>query len=91
LPAWRELTVRVEVPEPPGRLILSNEAVRPEEGFVERATVPVKPARGATVIVDFAVVPMFNRRMLVELGEMVKSCTRTVTRLEFLTLVEFVA
>jgi hypothetical protein len=81
----------MEVPEPPGRLFLSSVAVRPEDGFAERATVPEKPPRGATVIVDFAVAPTFNRRMLVELAEMAKSCTRIVTRLEFLTLLAFVA
>jgi len=52
---------RVDVPEP--LVMLVDESVQPRlVEFVEaaRVTVPVKPLRGATVIVDGPLTPAFN-------------------------------
>jgi len=67
--------VRVEVPDPPGRLVLSRDAVRPVDGLIESATVPENPWIGATVMVDVAWAPGFNPTMLMVLEERVKSWT----------------
>jgi len=49
-------------------------AVRPDDGLVVRATVPVKPFTGATVMVAVVEAPAFTVR-LVGLAVMVKSVT----------------
>jgi hypothetical protein len=72
LPALVELTVSVEVPEPPVMLVGLTVAVRPADGFVVRATFPVKPLTDATVIVAVPVAPALTVRELV-LDAMVKS------------------
>ncbi len=60
-------------------LVGLKEQVRPAGDTVEvRATVPVNPFTGATVIVDVAVPPALEE-MLVGLAVTVKSVTVTVT------------
>lgn len=66
---------RVEVPEPP--LMLLGERVQTR--FVElvvtaRSIDPVKPFRGATVIVELPATPILSFT-LVGLADIVKSCT----------------
>jgi hypothetical protein len=73
-----ELSVSVEVPEPPVMLVGLRVAVRPADGFAVRATVPVNPLTGATVIVTVAEDPALNET-LVEPAVIVKSCTVNVT------------
>jgi hypothetical protein len=77
LPAVVELTVRVEVPEPPTIEAGLRVAVRPADGLAARATVPVNPLTGDTVIVN---VPEAPRLTVIEVGlaVMVKSTTLTV-------------
>ena len=54
---WHE---RVEVPEPPGMLLEERVQARfVEFVVVTRATVPVKPFSGATVMEEVAVAPTF--------------------------------
>ena len=71
---------RAEVCEAPRTMLAGVRVqVRPAGETVEvRATVPVKPFRGATVIVDAAAVPAFTLT-LVGLAVTVKSLTVTVT------------
>jgi len=77
---------RVEVPEPPVMLVGLRVQVRPAGDTVEvRATVPVKPLIGATVMVDVAVAPE-RIVTLVGLAVIEKSCaavTVTVTVVEW--------
>jgi len=71
-----QLTVSVEVPDAPGILVALSEAVHPAGATVAtRVTVPVKPATGATVIVDVAEEPALK---LIDAGlaVMVKSPPR---------------
>ena len=70
----------VEVCEAPRTILVGVRVhVRPAGDTVEvRATVPVKPFRGATVIVDVTAVPEFVET-LVGLAVTVKSWTVTVT------------
>ena len=70
---------KVEMPEPP--LLLPGERVQTR--FVEfvvtaRSVVPVKPFRGATVIVELPETPILAFT-LVGLADIVKSCTWHVT------------
>ena len=69
----------VDVPEPPVMLV----AERVQDRFVEfvvtaRATVPVKPFTGATVIIEVPATPAFTV-MLVVLAVTVKSWTWNTT------------
>ena len=77
---------RVELPEPPVMLVGLRLQVRPAGDTVEvRATVPVKPLIGATVMVDVAVAPE-RIVTLVGLAVIEKSCaavTVTVTVVEW--------
>jgi len=77
VPAVAEDTVSVEVPEPPVMLVGLRVAVRPAEALAVRATVPVNPLTGATVIVAVADAPAFTVKV-VGLAVMVKSTTLTV-------------
>ena len=61
----------VEEPEPPVMLVGLSVAVSPADGLAVRATVPLKPLIGATVIVEVAVAPALKVR-LVGLAVMVK-------------------
>lgn len=72
MPAVAELTVRVEVPEPPVILVGLTVATRPADGLVVRATVPVKPLTGEIVIVAVAEAPAFTVKLVV-LAVIVKS------------------
>ncbi len=72
MPAVAEPTVRVEVPEPPTIEAGLRIAVRPSDGLAVRATVPVKPLRAVTVMVEVVVEPAFIVR-LVGLALIVKS------------------
>ena len=80
------MQLRVEVPEPPVMLVGLRVQVRPAGDTVEvRATVPVKPLIGATVMVDVAVAPE-RIVTLVGLAVIEKSCaavTVTVTVVEW--------
>lgn len=67
-----ELTVRVEVPEPPRIEVGLRVAVSPADGLAVRATVPVNPLSPVTVMVELAVEPAFTLR-LVGLALIVKS------------------
>jgi hypothetical protein len=78
LPATKELTVRVEVPEPPLMLVGLRVAVRPADALAVRATVPVNPLSGATVMVAVPDAPALTV-IDVGLALMVKSWTVTVT------------
>ncbi len=71
--------VSVLVPEPPVMLVGLTEQVSPVAGetLVVRATVPVKPLTGATVIVDIALTPGVVLTV-VGLAAIVKSTTWTV-------------
>ena len=71
--------VSVLVPEPPVMLVALSEQVSPVavEMLVVRATVPVKPLTGATLIVDIAPTPGVVLTV-VGLADIVKSTTRTV-------------
>jgi len=60
LPAAAALSVRVDVPEPPVMLVGLRVAVRPADGLAVRATVPVNPLVGETIIVDVVVSPAFT-------------------------------
>jgi len=77
VPALVELTVSVDVPVPPAMDVGLRVAVSPADGLAVRATVPVNPLTGATVIVDVADAPALTVR-LVGLAVMVKSTTFTV-------------
>lgn len=67
-----ELTVRVEVPEPPTIEVGLRAAVSPADAVSVRATVPVKPLTAATVTVAVVDEPAFTLR-LVGLTLIVKS------------------
>jgi hypothetical protein len=67
----------VDDPEPPVMLVELRVHVRPEDGLLVRATVPVNPFTGATVIVDVPEAPALTVTE-VGLAEMVKSTTFTV-------------
>jgi hypothetical protein len=75
--AVAEEHVSVDVPEPPVMLVGLRAHVRPEDGLLVRATVPVKPLTGATVIVTGPEEPALTTT-LVELAVIVKSTTLTV-------------
>ncbi len=81
VPTVLELTVRVDVPVPPGlRLTLAGftEAVRPPGMTdVERLTVPAKPARLVRVMDEVPELPAWTVSV-VGLAEIVKSPTPTV-------------
>ena len=68
------------VPEPPVMLVGLSEQVSPVAGetLVVRATVPVKPLTGATVIVDIALTPGVVLTV-VGLADIAKSTTWKVT------------
>jgi len=72
--------VSVLVPEPPVMLVGLSEQVSPVAGetLVVRATVPVKPLTGATVIVDIALTPGVVLTV-VGLADIAKSTTWKVT------------
>jgi hypothetical protein len=70
--------VRVEVPEPPLMLVGLRVAVRPADALAVRATVPVKPLTGATVIVAVPDAPALTT-IDVGLALIVKSWTVTDT------------
>lgn len=72
MPAAAEPTVRVEVPEPPTIELELSVAVRPTDGLMVRATVPVKPLTAVTVTVEVVVEPAFTMT-LVGLALIVKS------------------
>lgn len=73
MPAGDPWQKRVELPEPPVIDVVDNVQTRLVEFVVTaRLTVPVKPKRGATVIVDGPVTPAFNVA-LVGLAVRVKS------------------
>jgi hypothetical protein len=72
LPAVAEVTVRVEVPDPPVMLVGLSVAVRPGDGLAVRATVPVNPLTGDTVMVAVVEAPAFTVRLVV-LAVIVKS------------------
>ena len=60
MPAGEPWHERVEVPEPPGMLLEERVQARfVEFVVVTRATVPVKPFSGATVMEEVAVAPTF--------------------------------
>ena len=62
----RDVTVSVELPDPPATEELDRETVRPVEGeTVARFTVPAKPFSGVTVIAE---VPVAPGRMEMEVG-----------------------
>ena len=81
VPTVLELTVRVEVPDPPEfKLILAGlvEAVRPVGvADVERLTVPVKPATLFSVMDEIPELPA-RRFKVVGLAEIMKSPTPTM-------------
>ncbi len=54
MPAVAELTVRVEVPEPPRIEDMLSVAVNPTDGVAVRLTVPLNPLRDETVTVEVA-------------------------------------
>jgi hypothetical protein len=54
----------VEVPEPPVIEVGLRVAVRPADGLAVRATVPVNPFTGVTVMVEVAVEPAFTVRLV---------------------------
>lgn len=72
-----ELTVSVEVPEPPVMLVGLTVAVSPALGLLVRATVPVNPLTDATVIMAVPEAPALIVR-LVGLALIVKSVTVNV-------------
>ena len=82
VPAVEELTVRVELPDPPdGKLTLAGfaEPVRPEgDTEVVNAMLPVNPPRLLRVMIEPLDWPEKMVR-LVELEDMEKSTTLTVT------------
>ena len=66
---------KVEVPEPPLMLLGERVQTRLAEFVVtDRSIVPVKPFRGATVIVELPETPILSFT-LVGLADIVKSCT----------------
>ena len=75
--AVAEEHVSVDVPEPPVMLVELRVHVRPEDGLLVRATVPVNPFTGATAIVDVPEAPALTTT-LVGLAVIVKSTTLTV-------------
>ncbi len=81
VPTALELTLRVEVPDPPGlKLMLAGlvEAVRPVRVTdVKRLTVPVKPATLLSVMDEVLELPA-RTFTVVGLAEIVKSPTPTV-------------
>lgn len=77
MPAVVELTVRVDIPDPPVMLAGLTVAVRPDDGLVVRATVPLNPLTGATVIVTVPEAPALTTT-LVGLAVIVKSTTLIV-------------
>jgi len=88
LPAVEELQDRVTEPEAPVMLVDDSLHERLVELVVaDRLTVPVKPFRGATLIVEAPPTPAL-KVMLVGLEEMVKSGEDVWTETE--TLVEWV-
>ena len=74
MPAVAELTVSVEVPEPPVMLVGLTVAVSPALGLVVKPTVPVNPLTAATVIVTVPEEPALIVT-LVALALIVKSVT----------------
>jgi hypothetical protein len=75
LPATLPVHDREDVPDPPGIEV----EVRVQDRFVElvvtaRVTVPVKPFRGPTVIVEVPATPALKVTLVV-LAVTVKSCT----------------
>jgi hypothetical protein len=81
LPAVAELTVSVEVPEPPLMLDGLRVAVSPADGFAVRVTVPVNPLTGAIVIVTVVEAPALIMT-LVGLAVIVKSVNVKVAVVE---------
>ena len=77
MPAVAELTVSVEVPEPPVMLVGLRVAVRPADALAVRATVPVNPLTGDTVM---EAVPEAPALTVIDVGlaAIVKSTTLTV-------------
>ncbi len=62
------MSVQLDVPEPPGRLVGVQLTVNPVEGdvVVERLTVPVKPFCPVTVAVNMPVEPVEVNERLTE-------------------------
>jgi hypothetical protein len=81
LPAVAELTVRVEVPEPPTIEPELSVAARPSDGLAVSNTVPVNPLTGDTVIVTVAESPALMVTLVV-LAVIWKSWTATFTVVE---------
>ncbi len=81
VPTMLELTLRVEVPDPPGlKLILAGlvETIRPlGVKDVDRLTVPVKPATLLSIMDEIPELPA-RTFTVVGLAEIVKSPTPTV-------------
>jgi hypothetical protein len=67
----------MDVPDPPVMLVGLRVHVRPEDGLLVRATVPVNPFTGETVMVAVADAPAFAVRLVV-LVAIVKSTTVNV-------------
>lgn len=64
MPADVELTVRVEVPEPPTIEVGLSVAVSPADAVSVSATVPVKPLTAVTVTVAVVDEPAFTLRLV---------------------------
>jgi len=82
LPAVAELTVSIEVPEPPLMLVELSDAVSPADGFAVRVTVPLNPLTGATVMVTVVEAPALIMT-LVGLAVIVKSVNVKVAVVEW--------
>lgn len=72
-----ELTVRIEVPEPPTIVVALRVAARPVDGLAVRATVPLNPSNDEIVIVE--VVDSVASTADGAEALIVKSCTLYVT------------
>ena len=70
--------VRVELPEPPVMVVGLSDAVMPVEALAVRATLPVNPLMGVTVIVDVPELPATNMTFA-GLAERLKSGLVTMT------------
>ncbi len=82
MPALAEVTVSVDVPEPPVMLVGLSVAVSPADGFAVRVTVPLNPLTGATVMVTVVEAPALIMT-LVGLAVIVKSVKVKVAVVEW--------